>query len=65
MALLSKAGHIVDVVDNGHKAVDALRKREDDAVLMDIQMPELDGIEATKQIRAFAGARLQRLYQSP
>jgi signal transduction histidine kinase/CheY-like chemotaxis protein/HPt (histidine-containing phosphotransfer) domain-containing protein len=54
LALLSKAGHTVEVVDNGHKAVDAVRKREYDAVLMDVQMPELDGIEATKQIRALS-----------
>jgi len=52
LALLSKAGHAVTVVDNGHKAVDAVRRREYDVVLMDIQMPELDGIQATKQIRA-------------
>ena len=53
LALLNKAGHRVEVVDNGLKAVDAVRHTEYDAVLMDIQMPELGGIEATAQIRAF------------
>ncbi|HXJ02626.1 MAG TPA: response regulator [Micropepsaceae bacterium] len=52
VALLSKAGHHVDVVDNGLKAIDAVRYAEYDAVLMDIQMPELGGIDATAQIRA-------------
>ncbi|MSP94126.1 MAG: response regulator [Alphaproteobacteria bacterium] len=50
--VLSKAGHAVDSVWNGHQAVDALRRKNYDLVLMDIQMPELDGIQATKQIRA-------------
>ena len=52
LALLNKGGHAVTVADNGHKAVDAVRKHEYDVVLMDIQMPELDGIKATEQIRA-------------
>jgi signal transduction histidine kinase/DNA-binding response OmpR family regulator len=52
VALLTKAGHEVTVVDNGHKAVDAVRKHDYDVVLMDIQMPELDGMQATTQIRA-------------
>jgi signal transduction histidine kinase/CheY-like chemotaxis protein/HPt (histidine-containing phosphotransfer) domain-containing protein len=51
LAVLSKAGHSVDVVDNGHKAVDAVRANDYDVVLMDVQMPELDGVEATAQIR--------------
>jgi PAS domain S-box-containing protein len=53
LALLAKGGHKVHVAENGHQAVDALRHGDYDVILMDIQMPELDGIQATKQIRAF------------
>ncbi len=55
--LLTKAGHQVEVADNGHYAVDALRRGEFDVVLMDIQMPDLDGVQATKQIRALEGPK--------
>ncbi|MGH7123232.1 MAG: response regulator [Stellaceae bacterium] len=52
--LLRKAGHEVEVVENGHQAVDAVGQLDLDIVLMDIQMPELDGIQATKMIRAMS-----------
>ena len=51
LALLSHAGHSVTIAQNGHEAVDAVRARDYDVVLMDIQMPELDGVQAAQQIR--------------
>ena len=55
VALLERAGHVVTVVDNGAKAVDAVQAAEYDIVLMDVQMPVKDGIEATMDIRALGG----------
>lgn len=49
--MLTKVGHVVDVVDNGAKAVTAVRGTAYDVVLMDIQMPEMDGPTATQEIR--------------
>ncbi len=50
--LLRKAEHQVDVVENGELAFEAVRDLDYDVVLMDIQMPLLDEVQATKRIRA-------------
>ena len=51
-AMLRKRGHDVDVVADGVAAVEAVRRSAYDVVLMDIQMPEMDGFAATAAIRA-------------
>jgi len=51
VALLKKHGHTVAVVSNGKDAVNLLAEQRFDAVLMDVQMPEMDGLAATAIIR--------------
>ncbi len=59
-ALLAKHGHEVTVVDNGKLAVDAVLTRQFDLVLMDLQMPEMGGIDATNEIRSWEASNPTR-----
>ena len=54
--ILKGAGHAVDLVEDGGRAIEAVQRQAYDLVLMDVQMPGLDGYQTTVRIRALPGA---------
>jgi len=57
--IIKRAGHHVDLANNGQEAIDRVKDEPYDVILMDMHMPEVDGIEAARQIRNLDGAKAQ------